>query len=301
MKMSLLALPLSAVVLAMSLTACGSAPDAPASDPDSASKSEPITLHARLDYRSDWASSGIGERHFETSLDMEAPAFREGSGRTASYSDDSSGNVRVRGWMRGAGSANVVSDEATLVERYDKSASWPQLQVVDGALFAVLPPDLSAIGEGLHTQLKLHAPLKGESSAHASGPSGSADVAPQFAVPAECSTNERELNAEGCGVNLDIDAAPTRARRPSDETLLTSTRDALAQKDSAWGLALLGNHYGATTEYRPGGHFVQRLASRYDLEKDGNRSHVTLSVVVWSTGRGERWEPKDLAPVRARP
>ena len=75
---------------------------------------------------------------------------------------------------------------------------------------------------------------------------------------------------------------------------------ALAQPDGPWAMAMLGDHFGATTEYRPGGHFVQRFSKSYEADKDGAHSRITVNVTVWSTARGENWVPKDLLPLPAK-
>lgn len=263
---------------------------------------ERILLHARVDYESTWQTRGITKRHFLMSLHLEQPAFRDGQGDTARYSIDPDRRERLQGIVEGSGTARIVSDDTVLDERYEKSASWPELQVPAMGRFSLLDPEISSIGDGLQVQLKLHAAVLGAASAHVSSPDGSADVEPQFAVPVEC--NSRDENIEGsppgCGFDLDIDALPTRARDAEGQVMLPKVRDALAQPDGEWVMALLGNHFGATTEYRERGHFVQRLSRTYKLAKDGTQSQIVITLFVWSTGSNEAWFPRDVPPVRTR-
>lgn len=296
------------VMMAASFAACSGpaadaqhAADAASATDETPTRGEPILLHARVDYGSDSVTSGVSERHFVLAMDVEQPAFREGSGARATYSGDSA-RERVRGFMKASGSARVVSADTTLTENYAKSATWPQLQAVDGAYFSLLAPEASLIGEGLHVRLELRAPVKGQGSAHVQGEGGSADTDPLLSVPSECSSRDQKLdgNVEGCGVVVDLEPAPTHARDAAGEVMLPKVTEALAQPDGPWAMAMLGDHFGATTEYRPGGHFVQRFSKSYEADKDGAHSRITVNVTVWSTARGENWVPKDLPPLPAK-
>jgi hypothetical protein len=291
-----------AALLVGLLCGCSAEPQPPEAAKPPETSAERILLHARIEYESTWRTRGIGTRHFAMSLLLEQPAFRDGQGATARYSIDPERRERLQGIVEGAGAARVVSDDTVLDERYEKSASWPELQVPSVGLFSLLDPEPSSIGDGLQVQLKLHAAVVGTASAHVSSPDGSTDMEPQFAVPVECkSRNENiEGNPPGCGFDLDIDAVPTRARDAEGQIMLPKVRDALAQPNGEWVMALLGNHFGATTQYRERGHFVQRLSRTYRLAKDETESQIVITLFVWSTGSNEDWVPRDVPPVRTR-
>ena len=293
--------PVRAAALALvatSIAACTKAePQAEAPLPsvseDAPSPGQPITLHARIRYLSSWETPDVGNRRFELQMNLLQPAFRQGSGPGAQYSIDPVKPAQVQGSLQGSGKTQIVDDDTSLTETYRKSADWPKLSTPTGGLFSVQAPEPSNIGEGLRVRLKLIAPVMGESSARASSSDGSADIEPQIAVPLECKLHHPEIEglADGCGIELDIDAVPTGPQDDAGQVLFPAVRDALAQPNGAWTMALLGNHYGATTEYRTNGHFIVKLQGIYSVQQDGAASQMQVELVIWSTDPREVWSP----------
>ncbi|MDB6060150.1 MAG: hypothetical protein JWM78_253 [Verrucomicrobiaceae bacterium] len=261
---------------------------------------EPITLHARIDYVSTSNSGALSQSKSIFSLEIQEPARRDGKGKSATYMQEENAPEKVQGFVHGQGTANLDSGDTKLQENYDKSVSFANLAKPDKGIFTISMPQPSSIGDGLSVQINIHASVAGTQSAKITAGGKSVDTEPTMSRPLLCSDQTKFFDdgSDGCGVELTVDAVPTAAKDAGGEVMLPKIKEALSQPTAEWAMALLGQMYGATTEYRDNGHFIIRFVKKYDLTKEDTAMTSDINITVWSTGRDEKWSPANLPPLK---
>jgi hypothetical protein len=296
---------LIAIPTATLFTACGRAPaPSPAQGDESTTPAkveenngmEPVTLHARIDYSGSSATKEIGKTGTTLSFEIREPAFREGKGKSARYSQDTSGQTQVQGFIHGAGHADISSNDGHIEENYDKKGEWNSLQAPQKGNFSIMPPEPSDIGDGLQVEIELHAPVTGEQWMKALGQQ-SPDVT--FARPLECTEKDEYLDDHGpaCGVKFHIDPTPTGPKTEAGKMLYDKIVEALKQTNGEWVMAMLGQLYGAETTYE-NNEFVLQVHKQSTFDKDGVTMHRNIDITVWSSRRDSDWAPKSVTPVK---
>ncbi|HVL01805.1 MAG TPA: hypothetical protein VM553_18435 [Dongiaceae bacterium] len=302
-------LPAGVALLALLIAGCGEQEEKqePSADSDVAEESsaadgqEAILLHARVDYTFTSQTAEIGGSQAHISLHIRQPAFRSGKGESASYDWDNDHPVEVTGAVRGEGSAAIVSNDTTLNERYDKSLSLPQWKAPEQGAFSITMPEPSSMGDGLSMQVNIHAPVSGTQTVIVSGQDMSASMAPNFARPLLCTGQQQYIQdgSDGCGIEIRLEPTPTSAKNDIGQVMLPQVQKALAAPNGEVVMAMLGQVYGATTEYRSGGHFVTRFVRKYEFAKDQSQMTYDYQVTVWSTAKSEDWTPSDVTPPKS--
>jgi len=297
---------LIAIPTAMLFTACSRSPEpAPIQDegatPATAEKDngmEPVMLHARIDYSGNSATKEIGSAGTTLSLEIQQPAFREGKGASARYSQDTSGQAQVQGFVHGAGRADISSNDGHIEEYYDKRVTWNPLQAPQKGNISIMPPEPSDIGEGLQVEIEVHAPVTGEQWMKALG-----QQTPEvtFARPLECTERDDYLDDHGpaCGVKLHIDPTPSGPRTDAGKILYDKIVEALKLPNGEWTMAMLGQLYGAETTYADG-EFVLHIQKKSIFDKDGVTMDRNIDITVWSSPRNSNWIPKNITPVKTQ-
>lgn len=267
-------------------------PAAAASEP----RPERISLNASIDFTQQTDMKEIGASGTRIRLLMRQPAFRYGKGPKATYVWDYEGVTKVIGNVQGQGHARIDSDDGSLTESYGKSAEWGKWTAPSKGAFSMTMPEPSHIGDGLRLELSIHAAVEGASRAHISGKGVSADIEPNLAIPYSC--HEQSINlpdrSPECGLKVSLDAMPTGPKDPEGAVLYPDLVKALAIPETETALAMTGQVYGATTEYRENGHFTLRFARDYVAQKEGSAIRYQYNLIVWSSAPNDEWKPKDV-------
>lgn len=261
---------------------------------------EPITLHARLDFVDTFATASINaKRTLNASIYIETDVVREGSGASATYSVDSD-ESRVQGALYASGSLAFNHDGVVSSENYNMHNEWNSLTSKPEGKFTIELPDASTVGEGLSVGVEIEAPVSGTKKAIITSGGQDADAEILHARPLFCST---QADKEICTLKFTIDAVPTKAQAPEYESLFENAKKIYAyqgKKNAEGGLIMYSSLvpvYGAITQYRDG-HFVTALDQSYSVNLDGGDISQHIHLVVWSTKRGDKWQPDGLPPLQ---
>ncbi|GGY81703.1 hypothetical protein GCM10011613_27990 [Cellvibrio zantedeschiae] len=269
--------------------------EAPAAETSASPSGEPITLHARLDFVDSYASPAINSsRKLNASIYIEMDVTREGSGASASFALDSE-TSRVQGSLVASGSSSIKLSEGSADESYDMHNEWSALTTQPEGKFMIKLPEPSLLGEGFSVGVEIEAPVNGTKKA------AMADTEIMHARPMFCASHEADKSKDVCKLEFTIDAVPTKD--PGVPDLLESAKGLYAYQGKIGpegGLIMYSGMvpvYGATTHYH-NGHFVTELDQEYNVNlKDANiGQHIHL--VVWSTKRGDKWQPEGLPPLK---
>jgi len=272
--------------------------DAPASP-----SGEPITLHARLDFMDSSASASVNaSHHLNASIYLETDVTREGSGESATYSLDS--DSRVQGSVVASGTLALKSNDVSSNETYSMHNEWNALTDKAEGAYRIRLPEVSLLGEGLSVAVEIEAPVSGTKKATISSAGQTLDSNDvTLSRPMFCSTQAADKDKDVCKLSFTIDAVPTKAKDPAYESMLESAKTLYAyqgKKNPEGGLVMYSGLipvYGATTQYQ-NGHFVTALDQQYTSNIDGTDISQHIHLVVWSTKRGDKWQPEGLAPLQ---
>jgi hypothetical protein len=272
-------------------------------DVPASSSGEPITLHARLDFMDASASPSINaKKHLNASFYIETDVTRDGSGASATYSLDSD-DSRVQGIVVAAGTLALTSDDVSSSETYNMHNEWNSLSNKPEGKFSIKLPEPSLLGEGLSVAVEIEAPVSGNKKATINSKGQTMDTDVTHSRPVFCTPQAEDKAKEVCTLNFTIDAAPTKAKDPAYETMLESAKTLYAyqgKKNPEGGLIMYSGMvpvYGATTQYQ-NGHFVTALDQQYTANIDGTDISQHIHLVVWSTKRGDKWQPEGLPPLQ---
>ncbi len=262
---------------------------------------EPITLHARLDFMDASVSPSINSsRKLNASIYLATDVMREGSGESAIYSLDTE-ETRVQGAVVASGQMALNADDIATRETYDMQAQWSSITNNPEGKYSINLPNISYIGDGLQVGIEVEVPVTGTKKAIISSKDQTMEGDVTHARPMFCSTQSPEKDV--CTLTFTIDALPTKAREPVYESLLEGAKATYAyqgKQDANGGLIMYSGLvpvYGATTQYH-GGHFVTQLNEKYSVTLDGSDISQHIHLVVWSTKRGDSWQPNDLPPLQ---
>lgn len=262
---------------------------------------EPITLHARFDFFDKSGSSSINSnRQLKASIYIETDVRREGSGAGATYSLDTE-ESRVQGSLLASGSLALKSNEVSSSETYNMRNEWSSLTSNPEGKFLIDLPERSRIGEGLSVGVDIEAPVSGTKKASISSNGQTIDSEITHSRPMFCAPQSAEKDV--CKLKFTIDATPTKAQEPAYETLLESAKAAYTyqgKKSPEGGLIMYSGMipvYGATTRYN-NGHFVTELNQEYTANIDEGEISQHIHLVVWSTKRGDKWQPEWVPPLQ---
>lgn len=272
-----------------------------AAESSSNASGEPITLHARLDFTDSFASPAINaNRQLKASIYIETDVLREGSGASASYSLDTEAS-RVQGALLAAGTFTLKSDEVSTNETYNMKNEWSALTNNPEGKFIIKLPEESLLGEGLSVGVEIDVPVKGTKKATISSNAQAIDSEVSHSRPMFCTSQSAVQDV--CTLNFTIDAVPTKAKNPLHESLLENAKALYTyqgKKNAEGGLIMYSSMvpvYGATTNYH-NGHFVTELNQQYKTDLDGSDIGQHIHLVVWSTKRGDKWQPEGLPPLQ---
>lgn len=262
---------------------------------------EPITLHARLDFMDALVSPSINaSRKLNASIYLATDVVREGSGDSALYSLDSE-ETRVQGAVVASGQMDFNQDEVSTNETYNMQAGWSSITNNPDGKYRINLPDVSYVGDGLRVGIEVEVPMTGTKKATISSNGQTLEGDVTHARSMFCSTQSPEKDI--CTLTFTIDALPTKAKEPVYESLLEGAKAAYAyqgKQDANGGLIMYSGMvpvYGATTQYQ-NGHFVTQLNEKYSVNLDGSDISQHIQLTVWSTKRGDSWQPNDLPPLQ---
>lgn len=265
----------------------------------STSSGEPITLHARLDFMDSFTSPAINaNRQLKASIYLETDVLREGSGASATYSLDTE-ESRVQGALLAMGTFTLKSDEVSTNETYNMNNEWRVLTKNPEGKFIIKLPEESLIGEGLSVGVEIEVPVKGTKKATINSNAQTMDSEVTHSRPMFCTSQSADQDV--CTLSFTIDAVPTKAKNSLHERLLENAKTLYAyqgKKNPEGGLIMYSAMvpvYGATTTYHSG-HFVTELNQQYKTNLDGSDIGQHIHLVVWSTKRGDKWQPEGLPP-----
>lgn len=267
-----------------------------------ASSGEPITLHARLDFTDLSVSTSVNSSHqLKASIYMEMDVTRDGSGEGATYSQES--DSRVQGALFASGKLALNNDDVVSNETYNMHNEWGTLTDKADGIFRMRLPEVSLIGEGLSVGVEIEAPVSGTKKASVSSKGQTVETDVSLSRPIFCSSQSEDKDKDVCKLNFTIDAVPTKARDSAYDSMLESAKALYTyqgKKNSDGGLVMYAGLvpvYGATTEYKDD-HFVTALDQQYTVNIDGTDISQHIHLVVWSTKRGEKWQPEGLPPLQ---
>ena len=262
---------------------------------------EPITLHARLDYVDTYASPSINAmRQLNASIYIETDVMRDGSGESATYSLDSE-EARVQGTLVASGTMALTSNEISSNETYNMHNEWVTLTSNPEGKFIIKLPEPAILGDGLSVGVEIEAPVSGIKKATVSSNGQTIDSEVTHSRSMFCSSQSADKDI--CKLTFTIDPVPTKAKNPASENLLESAKTLYAyqgKKSPEGGLIMYSGMvpvYGATTQYHDG-HFVTALEHQYTANLDGSDMGQHIHLVVWSTKRGDKWQPDGLPPLQ---
>ena len=275
--------------------------ESPADTP--VSSGEPITLHARLDFMDSSISASVNaNRKLNASIYIETDATREGSGASATYTLDS--DARIQGALTATGTLALKSDEVSSNETYNMRNEWNTLTDKPDGMFSIKDPEASRIGEGLSVAVEIEAPVSGIKKTVMTTDSQTVDSKEvTLSRPMFCSSQPVDKDKDICKLKFTIDAIPTKVQTPELETMLESAKTLYTyqgKKNPEGGLVMYSSLvpvYGATTQYHDG-HFVTALDQEYTANIDGTDIGQHIYLVVWSTKRGDNWQPDGLTPLQ---
>lgn len=275
--------------------------EAPAETP--VSSGEPITLHARLDFMDSSASTSINANHkLNASIYIETDVIREGSGASATYRLDSD-DSRVQGSLVAKGSLALNSDDVSSSETYNMHNEWSSLTNKPEGKFSIKLPEPSLLGDGLSVAVEIEAPVSGTKKATISSKGQTMETEVTHSRPMFCTPQVEDKNKDVCTLKFTIDAVPTKATDPAYESILESAKNVYAyqgKKNPEGGLIMYSGMvpvYGAITQYQ-NGHFATALDQQYTANIDGTDIGQHIHLVVWSTKRGDKWQPEGLPPLQ---
>lgn len=267
----------------------------------SSSSGEPITLHARLDFVDASATPSINaNRQLNASIYMETDVTREGSGANATYMHDSD-DSRVQGYVIASGKLALNKDDVSSNETYTMHNEWSSLTTAPEGKFTIKLPEASLIGEGLSVGVEIEAPVSGTKKATISSKEQSMESEVTHSRPIFCASQTADKDV--CTLTFTIDAQPTKAQNPAYESLFTAAQETYkyqGKKGPDGGFIMYSGLvpvYGATTNYN-NGHFVTELNQQYSVNVDGGDMSQHIYLVVWSTKRGDKWQPEGLVPLK---
>ena len=276
--------------------------EAPVEAADSSS-GEPITLHARLDFVDTFVSPSINSsRKLNASIYIETDVTREGSGATATYSLDTE-ESRVQGAVLASGTLALNDNDVSSSENYNVHNEWNALTNAPEGKFSIKLPQASFVGEGLNVGVEIEVPVSGTKEASISSNGQTIDGEITHSRSMFCTSQSTDKDKDICRLTFTIDAVPTKAQDPAYESLLESAKTVYAsqgKKNSEGGLIMYSGIlpvYGATTRYH-NGHFVTALNQQYKVNMDGADISQHIHLVVWSTKRGDKWQPEGLPPLK---
>lgn len=262
---------------------------------------EPITLHARLDFVDTQATPSINaSRQLKASFYLTTDVMRDGAADGASFWADGE-NYRVQGAIAASGNFSLNSSDVATDETYNMSNQWPSVTENPEGTFRIKMPEASLIGEGLSVGVEIEVPVKGTKKATITGNGQTIDSELSHARTMFCHSKSDE--EEACKLEFTIDAVPTKAKDSTYDHLLQSAKDAFAfqgKQGPDGGLIIYSSLlpvYGATTRYH-NGHFVTSLKQEYSVNLDGSELGQQIHMVVWSTKRGDNWQPEEATPVK---
>ncbi len=257
----------------------------------------PVMMHTRLQYRLSSKTSGDklnAGSELRYALQLQTPLMRDGKGATATYRGADSGVDQVQGDVTASGQATLKDSDISTNETLNLAGHWPTLVVPEHGRFNAQPPERSLTGEGMALRLVLEAPMEGSQSATITNERGSMTTDVTLSRPLPC-VLDSSSKQETCKIELSIDPAPTTAHDEGGKLMLPRIKEALAQPNGEWAMALLGQVYGATTEWRADGGFVLRFNRDYQLIKDGTTMTLEMKLLVWTAKPGDNSEPKPLS------
>jgi len=267
------------------------------------SAGEPITLHARLDYVDTSASSAINaQRKLNASIYIETDVLREGSGASATYSLDSD-EPRVQGSLVVSGSLALNSNEVSSSETYNMHNEWSSLTNKAEGKYLIELPEPALLGDGLSVGVEIEAPVSGIKKATISSNGQTMDGEITHSRSLFCAPQPADKDKDVCKLKFTIDPVPTKAQNPAYEHMLESAKTLYTyqgKKNPEGGLIMYSGMvpvYGATTQYHDG-HFVTELNQEYTANIDGTDIGQHIHLVVWSTKRGDKWQPEGLPPLQ---
>lgn len=262
---------------------------------------EPITLHARLDFVDTFASASINaNRKLNASIYIETDVMREGSGVSATYSVDSD-ESRVQGALLASGSLALRSDGMVSNETYNMHNEWNSLTPKPEGKFTIEFPTASSVGEGLSVGVEIEVPVSGTKKAIMTSGGQDVDAEIVHARPSFCAS--QTADKEVCTLKFTIDAVPTKAQAPEYESLFENAKTIYSYQGKIYpngGMIMFSGLtpvYGATTHYHDG-HFVTALDQQYKVTLKDADIGQHIHLVVWSTKRGDKWQPESLPPLQ---
>lgn len=277
--------------------------EAPPAEESTGSAGEPITLHARLDFVDTLASPAINaQRKLNASIYIEADVLREGSGASATYSLDSD-ETRVQGSLVASGSYALNSNEVSSNETYNMHNEWVSLTNKAEGKFLIELPEPALLGDGLSVGVEIETPVSGIKKATISSNGQTMDGEVTHSRSMFCAPQSENKEKDVCTLKFTIDPVPTKAQSPAYEHMLEGAKTLYAyqgKKNPEGGLIMYSGMvpvYGATTQYH-NGHFVTELNQEYTTNLDGADIGQHIHLVVWSTKRGDKWQPEGLPPLQ---
>lgn len=265
----------------------------------SASSGEPITLHARLDFVDTSSMPSISaSRQLNASLYIETDVTREGSGASATYIQDTD-ESRVQGFVTASGKLALNKDDVSSNETYNMHNVWNTLTSNPEGKFTIKLPQLSLVGEGLSVGVEIEAPVNGTKKATISSNGQTLDSEVTHSRSIFCATKTADQDV--CTLTFTIDTVPTKVQDPAYESLFEAAKETYkyqGKKGPDGGFVMYSGLvpvYGATTNYH-NGHFVTELNQQYSVSLDGGDMSQHIYLVVWSTKRGDKWQPEGLLP-----
>lgn len=292
------------------LAGCSKAPqenqqtesEAPA-ETSTASSGEPITLHARLDFTDSLANTSINSsRKLNASIYIETDVLREGKGASATYTLDSE-ESRVQGSLVATGSLALKSDDLSSSETYNMHNEWSSLTNKPEGNFSIKLPEPALLGDGLSVGVEIETPVSGIKKATVSSKGQTMETDVTHSRSMFCATHAADKDKDVCTLKFTIDPAPTKAPSPELESLLASAKEVYTyqgKKNAEGGLIMYSSMlpvYGAITQYQ-NGHFVTALDQAYSENVGGGDISQHIHLVVWSTKRGDKWQPDGLPPLQ---
>ncbi len=263
---------------------------------------EPVTLHARLDFVDNQATPSINaSRQLKASFYLTTDVMRDGTGEGASFFLDSE-NYRVQGTIAASGNFSLKDGDISTTESYDMNNQWPALTENPDGKFQIKLPEPSMIGEGFTVGVEVDVPVSGTKQATISGNGQTIQSELNHARTMFCYAQSEQQ--EACKLEFTIDAIPTKAKDSAYDHLVQSAKDAFAfqgKQGPDGGLIIYSSLlpvYGATTRYH-NGHFVTSLKQEYSVNLDGSELGQQIHMVVWSTKRGDNWQPEEATPLQA--
>ena len=264
---------------------------------------EPITLHARLDFTDGLANTSISaSSQLKASIYIETDVLREGSGESATYTLDSE-DSRVQGSLVASGSLALKSDDVSSSETYNMHNEWSSLTNKPEGKFLIKLPEPALLGDGLSVGVEIEVPVSGIKKATVSSKGQTIDSEITHSRSMFCTTQATDKDKDVCTLKFTIDPVPTKASTPELESLLASAKTLYTyqgKKNAEGGLIMYSGMvpvYGAITQYQ-NGHFVTALDQAYSANVDSGDISQHIHLVVWSTKRGDKWQPDGLPPLQ---